>query len=218
MGQDKDNLDHMCGEIARRLAAFRADASRIIDLQFCLEKLAWLREEYRTNPDALASRIDALKDISRQVRETITISCEVLTAKYLEAVSAVAAWETVREACRAALLELSNSSDLQRMDSPQGWIEVKRTRAITMPKPGTPQREQLLSLIARAQRWPDVAIPSPARLLKAIDAGLFVPEDVDKITQLCPAQTVCRLAAHPRRQQAVTRTDAHGHQQDAQEH
>jgi hypothetical protein len=45
--------------------------------------------------------------------------------------------------------------------------------------------------------WPHVAYPSAARLLKAMDGGLFAPQQVEEIVRLCPVQEICRLAVHP---------------------
>lgn len=84
----------------------------------------------------------------------------------------------------------------RRLDSPAGCVEIKRSRFASLPKPGTPQREQLLALITEAQRWPDVAYPNAGRLLKAIDGGLFTPQQVGEIVRLCPVQEICRLAVH----------------------
>jgi uncharacterized membrane protein YccC len=186
-----------CDEIARRLGAFRADADCVTDLQWCVHKLAQLRQDYRGDPAAFAPHMDRIKDLSGQVREALSASGEALTAKYLEAAGAVAAWQEIREACRDVLLELANQQDAQRLDSPAGWIEIKRSRAASLPKPGTPQREELLALITRAELWPEVAYPNAARLLKAVDAGRFTPQQAGQIARLCPAQTICRLAVHP---------------------
>jgi hypothetical protein len=190
-------VNDACQEIARRVESFRTDAGRVTDLQWCREKLEWLREQYRGDPAVFAPYMDSIKGLSRRVREVTAASREALTAKYLEAAGEVTAWETVREACRDALVELANEENAQRLDSPIGWVEVKRLRTASLPKPGTPQREQLQALITEAQRWPDVAYPNAARLLKAIDGGLFTPQQVGEIVRLCPVQETCRLAAHP---------------------
>ena len=184
-------VNEACEEIARRLASFRADADNVTDLRWCLEKLAWLREQYRGDEAAFAPHMDRIKDLSRQVREGLAASREALTAKYLEAAGAVTAWEAIREACRDALLELANEQNAQRLDSPSGWVEVKRSQSVSLPKTGTPQREQLLNLITRAQRWPDVGYPNATRLLKAIEGGLFTPDQAGELARLCPAQTIC---------------------------
>ncbi len=190
-------VNDACEEIGRRLASFRADADNVIDLQWCLEKLAWLRERYRYEASGFAPHMDRIKGLSRQVRETLGASRETLTAKYLEAARAVTAWEAIREACRAALLELASEGNAPRLDSPQGHVDIKRSQGLSLPKPGTPQREQLLALITEAQRWPDVAYPNAGLLLKAVDGGLFTPQQAGEIARLCPVQTISRLAARP---------------------
>jgi len=63
-------------------------------------------------------------------------------AHQLEAVGAITAWEDVREACRLALIELSVAQNIGRFDSPQGSVEVNKATSISLPKSGTPQREQ----------------------------------------------------------------------------
>lgn len=190
-------VNEACDEIARRLASFRANVDCVTDLQWCFAKLAWLRQEYRGDPAAFAPQIDRIKDLSRQVRQAAAQSRETLTVKYLEACAAVAAWDALREACREVLMDLANEQDAHRLDSPLGWVEVKRTHTVSLPKPGTPQRDQLLAIITQAERWPDVAYPNPARLLKAIGGGLFTPQQAGELALLCPTQIICRLAAHP---------------------
>lgn len=189
-------VNDACEGITSRLESFRGDADRVTDLQWSLETLAWLRQQYRCNPDSFALHMDRVKGLSQQVRQALAASREALTAKYLEAASAVSAWKATREACRHVLLELANQENAERLDSPLGWVEIKRSRTATLPRPGTPQREQLLTLITQAERWPDVGYPSAGRLLKALDGGLFTPEQAGEIALLCPAQTTCRLTAH----------------------
>jgi hypothetical protein len=186
-----------CDEIGRRLASFVSDTDNVIDLQWCLEKLANLREDYRRDPASFMPHMDRVKDLSRQVREALICSREQLTAKYLEAAEAVTAWQSIREACREALLELVSQEDTQRLESLAGWIEVKRSRTMSLPKPGTPQREELLEVIAQAELWREMTYPVPARLLKAVDSGQFTPQQSGQVVRLCPPQTVCRLIAHP---------------------
>lgn len=190
-------VNEACDEIARRLAIFRADIDCVTDLQWCLDKLAWLREQYRLDPAVFSPRMDRIKELSRQVRETLCASRESLTAKYMEANSAVSAWQAVREACRAALLELANAENAQRLVSPQGVVDIKRSRTMSLPKLGTQQRADLSAIITEAQRWPDVAYPSAPLLLKAVDGGLFTPQQAGQIALLCPIQIICRVSAHP---------------------
>lgn len=189
-------IANACQEMTSRLNSFRQDATRVTDLQWCIEKLNWLRAEYRADPAALADSLVSIKELSRQVREVLLASSESLTASYLDAARQAAAWESYREACRDALVELASDPSIQRLESPQGWIEIKRSRSVTLPKSGSSQREQLLNLISQAQRWPDVALPNGARLLKALDGGLFSADIAEQIARLCPAQTICRLATH----------------------
>ena len=193
-----EQVNDACAQIEHRLAGISTDAKCVVDLRWCLETLAQLREQYRREASAFAPHLERIKGLSKQVREVLAVSRDALTAKYLEAASAVTAWEAIREAYRSALLELANADSAPRLDSPQGWVEVKRFQTASLPKPGTPQREQLLALITQAQRWPDVAYPNAARLFKAVEHGLFTPQQAAEITRLCPAQTVCRLVAHPK--------------------
>ena len=108
----------------------------------------------------------------------------------------MSAWEDLREACREMLLELASAENAHRLESPQGYVEVKQFQTASLPKAGTPQRQELADLITQAQRWPDVAYPSAARLQKALAAGLFTAEQAGEVARLCPVQTVYRLEAH----------------------
>ncbi|RPI60272.1 MAG: hypothetical protein EHM48_07500 [Planctomycetaceae bacterium] len=196
MEYDTDKVEQACSDISRRLASFRADAARVEDLRQCLVALDWLRQQYRCRQAVVAPYLDRIKELSGQVRQAMAESRESLTAKYLEAVSAVAAWEEMREACRDVLLELANAENVQCLTSPRGSVEIKHSQIALLPKTGTAQREELLAVITQAQRWPDVAYPSPARLSRALEGNLFTPEQAAQVTRLCPIQTVYRLAAH----------------------
>jgi hypothetical protein len=189
-------VEDVCDDIGRWLAGFRADGDSVWELQGCLAGLRWLRERYRADKAAVEPHMDRVKDLSRQVRQAVADSRESLTAKYMEALSAVSSWTAIREACREALLEFANAENAQRLDCPRGWIEIKRNQSASIPRLGTPQREQLHGLITQAQCWPDVAYPNAARLLKAVAAGLFTPQQAGTIAELCPSQTICRLVTH----------------------
>jgi hypothetical protein len=189
-------VEDVCDDIDRGLAGFRADGDSVLELQGCLAGLRWLRERYRADNASVEPYLERVKDLSRQVHAAVAASGESLTAKYMEALSAVSAWQAVREACREALLDLANVENAQRLDCPRGWIEIKRNQSASIPRLGTPQRKQLNELITQAQCWPEVAYPNAARLLKAVAAGLFTPQQAGTIGELCPTQTICRLVAH----------------------
>ena len=161
----------------------------------------WLREQYRQDKALLTPHLDRIKDLGRQVAEAVATARESLAARYLEAVSAANAWERTREACRDALMELAAAEQAERLEAAGGWVEVKRIRTLSLPEAGTPQREELCATITRAGRWPEVASPNAARLLKAVDGGLFSPQETGEIARLCPTQTVCRLVGHVAGQQ-----------------
>jgi hypothetical protein len=197
MAVSVQQVEAACQNIGRFLESFGAAPDRPGDLQRCLEGLDWLRQVYREERALLAPYMDRVKDLSRQVHEALAAAREKLAGQYLEALAAVAAWQEIREACRDALVELAEAQNASRLESPSGWIEVKRARTISLPKNGTPQREQLCDILTRADRWADVSLPNPARLLKAMDAGLFAADQVGELSRLCPVRTLCRLVAHP---------------------
>ena len=191
-------IEEACENIGRDLEAFRADPDRVAELQRCLASIAWLREQYRLDKAALEPFVDRLKELSQQTQQALSGAREALTTKYLEAIGAITAWEDVREACRLALIELSVAQNVGRFDSPQGSVEVKKGTSISLPKTGTPQREQLCEIITSAGRWSEVALPNASRLLKAVEENLFTQEQTREISRLCPAQTIYRLAGHAR--------------------
>ena len=115
-----------------------------------------------------------------------------------EAVQATTAWQKRRDDCRALLVELAAADRLERLDCPQGHIEVKYAKSAVVPGPGTPQRAELYALLDAAQRWADVAVVNPLRLMKAVDQGLFTPLQVGQITKLCPVQSSARLTVRDR--------------------
>jgi hypothetical protein len=192
-------VEEACGSIGRDLEAFRASPDRLSDLQGCLAGLQWLRECYRQDKTLMASYVDRLRELSRQVREALSGARESLTERYLKAAAAMSAWEAIRDACRDALVELSGAENVERFDSAEGWVQVRRVKSMSLPKIGTDQREQLSALITQAARWPDVAFPSAPRLLKALEGGLFSPDQAAEIARLCPTRTTCRLISHPDR-------------------
>ncbi len=189
-------IQEACEEIERGLANFLANADHVTDLQLCLSKLAWLRQQYRADAEAVSTHVERIKGLRQRVRQALLSAREHLTAKFLEASEAATAWAAARDACRDALVELSNTENFQRLDCPRGWIEIKHAQTMLLPKIGTAHREQLLAIIADAQLWPQVGFPSAARLSKAIAKGLFSPQQTGEIVRLCPAQTTCRLMSH----------------------
>ena len=191
-------IEEACENIGRDLAAFRADPDRVAELRRCLAAIGWLREQYRADKAALEPFMDRLKNLSRQTQQALSDARETLTTKYIEAAGAITAWEDVREACRLALIELSVAQNIGHFDSPQGSVEVKKATSISLPKSGTPQREQLCDIITSAGRWSEVALPNASRLLKAIEENLFSQEQALEINRLCPTQIIYRVAGHAR--------------------
>ena len=191
-----EQIEEACGNIEQALAAFGGNAERVSEIGRCLEAVSWLREQYRADRALVELHLPRIKELTRRVHEAIAAARESLAAKYLQALGAVAAWEGIREACRDALAELAGAENLDRLDCQQGWIEIKHFRSVAMPRAGSPQREELAALITQAGRWADVGSPNGQRLLKAIDGGLFTPQQAGQLARLCPVQNGCRLVGH----------------------
>ncbi len=189
------HVEDACASLQRHLDAFAADATRTADLQRCLDLVQWLRQEYRQNSALLAPHMDRVKQLSQAVKTALSQARQSLVSQYLQAAGAVYAWERIRDNCRSLLLELATAENAQRLECPNGYVEIVRGCALTLPKAGTRQREQLCALISQAGCWPEVAYPNPVRLLKAMDEGRFGSQAA-QVAQLCPARTTCRLQAH----------------------
>jgi uncharacterized membrane protein YccC len=153
-------VEDACDNIARNLETFRAAPDRPADLKRCLDAMAWLREQYREAPALLAPYVGRLKLLSQQVHQALADARESLTSQYLQANAAVAAWEDIREACRDALVELATAQNAQRLESPQGWIEVKRAQSISLPKAGTPRGRNLPASSRRRSDGPRWRFPT----------------------------------------------------------
>lgn len=195
MAITSERVEQACGYIDKGLDAFAADGTRLADLRQALSWLQWLREQYRREPAAVEPYVARLQACGRRVCEIVRSAREALTEECLRAGQAAAAWQQRREACRDALVELAKADNVERFESPAGRISVKRVRALSIPKAGTPERAELSDLISRAGRWPDIGIPNGSKLLKAIDQDLFTPEQAARINRLCHPHTAFRLVA-----------------------
>jgi len=191
-------VDEACGNIQRSLEAFAADPDKLDMLHRALAARQWLREQYRAAPAALEPHLDRLRELGAAVTDCIRSARQMLTEEYLRATEAAGAWRQRRQACRDALVELALADGLERFDSPLGQIEVRQGPSVTMPKPGTAQRAELEALLHESGRWDVVSAPYAGKLLKALEGGLFSPDQAARLSELCQIHTACRLAGRRR--------------------
>lgn len=196
MAATAQKIEETCQLIMHNVQAFGADTQRVAELRRALEALRWLRGEYRRDKPAMATHLDRLRECGKAVQDCISAGRETLAGKYLEAAQAASAWEAIREDCREALVELAVAESAQRFDSPTGWIEVRAVSSMSLPKSGTAHRDELTSLLDETGRWPQVAVPNAARLLKAMKDGLFTPDQAARLSAICPVQTTYRFQSH----------------------
>ena len=196
MAITQQQVQEACGKMERCLEEFRSDPRNVEELQRALAAQRWLRNEYRANRLVLDPFADRLRALGRAIGDVIRSARQALTEEYLRAAEAVEASRRRREACRDALIELAQADKVQRFDSPRGWIDVIQVRSVTLPKTGTPEREELIALIRESGHWEAVAQPNSRKLSRALDQGLFTSEQAGRLTRLCPVETVCRLTGH----------------------
>jgi len=193
MAITQQQVQEACANIERSLETFRADPQKVDQLGGALAAQQWLREQYRTNKDLLEPHVDRLRDLGRAICDCLRAAREALTEEYLRAMDAENAWKSRRQTCRDALIELARADNVEHFESSSGRIDLKQVRSMTLPKAGTPQREELAGLIRDSGRWEDVTAPNAARLLKALDEGLFTPEQAARLALLCRVGTSFRL-------------------------
>lgn len=191
-------IEETCDSIRTDLTAFAGDHSRLDELLRAVSSLEWLRGQYRVDKTAFEQHVDALKDLSRQVTDSLRTAREALTSEFIQASEALTAWRRRREVCRCALIDLVGADGVGRFDSPDGWVDVRGTEALSLPKPGTDSREEIRAIVTQAGRWPDLGVLNARRLREALSKGLFFPAEAARIHELCPTREAHRLIAHPR--------------------
>jgi len=195
MALTREQVEQACERIERALAAFGGDVSQVARLHEAWRLLQWLREQYGQNRELLDGCMDRLKACGEQLAAAVRGCRDALAAEYIRAGRAVAAWRDHQGACRDLLAELATLDGLEHYDCPEGHIEVRRMRTVDLPPPDSPERKDLLGILAAAGRWESVASISRAKLARAVDEGLFSPDQAARITQLCPVRRTCRLLA-----------------------
>jgi len=189
-------VEEACGTIERSLGAFRADPRDTAPLLHAVETQQWLRDQYRDNRAVLDPFADRLRDLGQAISESIRSARQALTEAYLRATEAANAWDRRRRVCRDALADLARTDGIERFESPLGWIDVHHIRSVTLPSAGTPERDELGALIRETGKWEAVTQPNGRKLAKALDEGLFSPEQAARLAALCTIETVCRLTGH----------------------
>jgi hypothetical protein len=194
-----ETVEQVCGRIERGQADFAADPTNVAALHEAFGLLQWLRGQYHDNRAVLDGCVGRLRELREKMLGVVRQSQQALTAEYIKAGQAARAWQDRQAACRDLLAEVATLDGSQRLDSPEGQLDVTHTRTLTLPPAGSAERAQLLALLDESGRWSDVATVNPLRLAKAMDTGRFAPEQVGRLTKLCPVRAACRLAVHRER-------------------
>lgn len=198
MALPPSRIEETCDSIRTDLTAFAGDPSRLDELLRAVSSLEWLRRQYGVDKTGFEQHVDALKDLSRQVTDSLRTAREALTSEFIQASEAQTAWRRRREVCRDALIDLVAADGVKRFDSPDGWVDVRGAGALSLPKPGTDSREEIRAMVTKAGRWPDLGILNARRLQEALSKGLFFPAEAARIQELCPTRDAHRLIVHSR--------------------
>jgi hypothetical protein len=196
MSLTAETVEQVCGRIERGQADFAADPANVEALHEALGLLQWLRSQYHDNRAVLDGCVERLRELREKLLAAVRQSQQGLTAEYIKAGQAARAWQDRQAACRDLLAEVATLDDVQKYDSPEGQVDVTHIRTLTLPPAGSAERAQLVALLDESGRWAEVATPIASRLAKAIDTGLFAPDQVDRLAKLCPVRPACRLAVH----------------------
>ena len=190
-----DKVQEMCGRIEGDLTAFEADPKAVGKLQGALRQLQRLREQYHDSRSTVEPYVPWLKALREHATAAIRNAREHLAAEYLRAGAAAAAWRDQQDACRDLLVELARTDRLEQFACPEGTIQVKHVRAVSLPPPNSTGRQELMAALLTSGHLQEIAQPIPARLLKAMDSGLLRPDVLEKVARLCPIREDVRLVA-----------------------
>jgi hypothetical protein len=196
MSLTAETVAEVCGRIERGQADFAADPANVAALHEAFGLLQWLRGQYHDNRAVLDGCVGRLRELREKLLAIVRQSQQALTAEYIKAGQAARAWQDRQTACRDLLAEVATLDGSQKFDSPEGQVDVTQTRTLTLPPNGSAERTQLLALLDESGRWSEVAAVNPLRLARAMDTGRFAPDQVDRLTKLCPVRAACRLAVH----------------------
>ena len=186
-------IEEACEQIEANLHAFGENPARLEALDMVRGRLQWLRERYPKNQALFEQHADRIKTLGIEFNKILQSVKEQLAGEYLEANQVIHDWRNRQEICRNLLVQMAKTSDVDTFESERGTVKVGRSRSLSLPKPGTPDRDALAALITDSGNWPEVGIVNAARLKNAIDLGLFSPEQAAQLTSLCPEQESFRL-------------------------
>jgi hypothetical protein len=198
MRMSRTQVEEACERIEQHLSdtGRETQPTDVLPLAHAAADLRQLRDAYSADPAALRPYVDRLRDYSRRIGQGLSASREALASTYLEWAERERAARTRREACRDALLELARAEPFRRLEVPGGRVELHESRAVSLPRKGTPARRELAEIIEESGAWSQVAQLSPARLLRALDTGALDPDVAEQIQRICPVQPIHRIAGH----------------------
>ena len=191
----REQVAETCGRIEAGLDAFDADADKAASLHQAWADLRWLRGQYSENRALLMEFVDRLKPLRGRLMDALRASRAAMASEYVKAAQAVAAWRGHQEMFRDLLMELATADSLVGLDAPEGHIEVRHDRTVSLPAAETDEHRELVAILAESGQWEHVANISRAKLAKALGDGQFPPDQAGRIARLCPVEPTCRLMA-----------------------
>jgi hypothetical protein len=178
-----------------RLSTDHADLDEYVAVA---ERFEILREQYRRQPGSLASCISRLSELRRRFDQLIRARMAEVVDRFHQINEQIRLAEREKACWRDQFIRISTQSGLRQVEGRLASVQVRSTLSRTLPQAGTPERQQLESLLRQSGCWEQVSQLSRPKLDRATKDNLLPNPQIAEVDRLCPVSRIYQVSSHPR--------------------
>jgi hypothetical protein len=179
--------DHIAG-LQNALGRLGTAGNDLADLAEVAERFQLLRRQYVAHREQMDGYVPRLAQLRQRLEALLNAQVARVVDRFHELGEQIRQAEVEHEFLRSFFIRRAGNSGLE-LAGVRAQLTVKTQPNLSVPAAGTDERARLDRVLQDSGRWADVSQLARARLLKALNARQFTPQQEQDITRLCPRTT-----------------------------
>ena len=181
-------LDDQIAGLQSALGRLGTAGTDLADMAEIAERFQLLRRQYVAHREQMDGYVPRLAQLRQRTEALLNAQVARVVDRFHELGEQIRRAEVEHDFLRTFFVRRAGSARLE-LAGVRAQITVKTQQNLSVPAAGTEERAKLDRVLQDSGRWADVSRLARARLLKALNARQFTPEQEQDIARLCPRTT-----------------------------
>jgi hypothetical protein len=190
-------LDDQIAGLQAALGRLGTAGTNLADLAEVAQRFQLLRRQYVTHREQMDGYVPRLTQLRQRLEALLNTQVARVVDRFHELGEQIRQAEVEHDFLRQFFIRRAGATGLE-LPGVQAQVTVKIQQNLAVPAASTDERARLDRLLQDSGRWADVSQLARTRLLRALNAKQFTPQQEQDITRLCPRTTTHTVVSRPR--------------------